>query len=58
MGAWRGEGHIVAPTTGGVGGEEQVVDPRGPTPGLQKKRALRVIFGAQLTEPVYQLGPS
>ena len=37
---------------------EQVDDPRGPIPGLQKKRALRVIFGAQLTEPVYQLGPS
>ena len=37
---------------------EQVDDPRGQIPGLQKKRALRVIFGARLTEPVYQLGPS
>ena len=47
---------IGAPTSGGGGGVEQVVDPRGPILGLQKRRALRVIFGPQLTELVYQLG--
>ena len=49
---------LVGAWGGGVGGGEKVDNSRGPITGLQKKRALRVIFGAQLTEPVYQLGPS